>query len=319
MATTTQRTLPAQFIEDLGKDYGTQLAGLTSIPLDTGRFAPQVAAQDPLQTQAYDLGKAGVGAYEPYITGAGAAGFAPGAARMGETAATTLGGVPSYLTQAGAYSGPSAYQDFMSPYQQDIIDKTLTEYDVQAGKGLAGIGQLAAKSGNLGGGREGVMRSEYQSASDRNRALLQAQMLQQGFGQAQQGAQAAYQQQMGLGQAQMGLGQQQLGIGQYQQGLAGLIPQLQGGDISQLGQLGAIQQAQEQAQLGATQEANRMQAMEPYDRMGIYGQGVTGLISGYPGQYQSMSQPNPTALQTALGTGSTLAGIYRNINAPWKE
>jgi hypothetical protein len=72
MAVTTQRTLPAQFIEDLGKDYGTQLAGLTAVPLDTSRFAPQVAAQDPLQTQAYQLGQAGVGAYEPYITQAGA-------------------------------------------------------------------------------------------------------------------------------------------------------------------------------------------------------------------------------------------------------
>ena len=134
MAISTSRTLPAQFIEDLGKDYGTQLAGLTSIPLDTGRFAPKVAAQDPMQAQAYQLGQQGVGAYEPYITGAGAAGMAPGAAQMGATAATTMGGVPSYLTQAGAYSGPSAYQDFMSPYQQDVIDKTLEEYDVQAGK-----------------------------------------------------------------------------------------------------------------------------------------------------------------------------------------
>jgi len=313
MAVSTSRTLPAQFIEDLGKDYGTQLAGLTSVPLDTGRFAPKVAAQDPMQAQAYQLGQQGVGAYEPYITGAGAAGMAPGAAQMGATAATTLGGVPSHLTQAGAYSGPSGYQDFMSPYQQDVIDKTLTEYDVQAGKGLAGIGQLAAKSGNLGGGREGVMRSEYQSSSDRNRALLQAQMLQQGFGQAQQGAQAAYGQQMGLGQAQQGLAQGQLGIGGYQSGLAGLVPQLQSGDISQLGQLGGIQQAQEQAQLGATQEANRMQAMEPYERMGQYGAGVTGLISGYPGQYQSQVTPNPTPLQTALGTGAVLSGIYGNI------
>ena len=319
MAVSTSRTLPAQFIEDLGKDYGTQLAGLTSIPLDTGRFAPKVAGQDPLQTQAYQLGQAGVGAYEPYITGAGAAGMAPGAAQMGATAATTLGGVPSYLTQAGAYSGPEAYKDFMSPYQQDVIDATLGEYDVQSAKGLAGIGQQAALSGQfLGGGREGVQRAEYQSASDRNRALLQAQMLQQGFGQAQGAAGQAFGQQMGLGQAQMGLGQQQLGIGQYQAGLAGLVPQLQSADISQLGQLGGIQQAQEQAQLGATQEANRMQAYEPYERMGTYGQGVTGLISGYPGQYQSGVTPNPTPLQTALGIGSTLAGIYRNVNAPYK-
>jgi len=59
MAVSTQRNLPSQFIEDLGKDYGTQLAGLTAVPLDTGKFAPQVAAQDPLQTKAYQLGTAG--------------------------------------------------------------------------------------------------------------------------------------------------------------------------------------------------------------------------------------------------------------------
>ena len=192
MAVSTSRTLPAQFIEDLGKDYGTQLAGLTSVPLDTGRFAPQVAGQDPLQTQAYQLGQAGVGAYEPYITGAGAAGMAPGAAQMGATAATTMGGVPSYLTQAGAYSGPSAYQDFMSPYQQDVIDTTMADFDVQAQKGISRHRTTrSSKSGNLGGGREGVMRSEYQSSSDRQRANLLAQLRQQGFGQAQQGAQAS--------------------------------------------------------------------------------------------------------------------------------
>ena len=314
MAIQETRTLPAQFITDIGKDYATQLKGLTSIPLDTGRFAPQVAGQDPLQTQAYQLGQAGVGAYEPYITGAGAAGVAPGAAPMGAAAATTLGGVPSYLTQAGAYSGPSAYQDFMSPYQQDVIDTTMADFDAQSAKGLAGIGQKAVMSGQfLGGGREGVQRAEYQALSDRNRASMLAQLRQQGFGQAQQGAQAAYQQQMGLGQAQGALAQSQLGLGSYQAGLGSQVPQLQAGDIGQLGQLGAIQQAQEQAQLGATQEANRMTAMEPYERLGQYGTGVTGLIQGMPGQYGTSVMPNPTPLQTALGTGAVLGGIYGNL------
>ena len=266
MAIQETRTLPAQFITDVGKDYATQLKGLTSIPLDTDKFAPKVAPQDAAQQQAYTLGQAGVGAYEPY------------------------------LTQAAAYSGPTGYQQFTSPYQQDIIDTTMADFDAQSQKGLAGIGQKAALSGQfLGGGREGVQRAEYQALSDRNRASMLAQLRQQMFGQAQQGAQTAYGQQMQMGQA---------------------VPQLQGQDISTLGQLGGIQQAQQQAQLGATQEANRMTAMEPYDRLGIYGQGVTGLISGYPGQYQSMSQPNPTALQTALGTMSVLGGVYGNIANP---
>jgi len=313
MALTQTQTLPAPFLTDVTKDYAKRLGATTAPALDTSKFAPTVAGQDPYQAEAYGRVPGGIGAYQPYITGAGAAGFAPGAAQMGETAATTLGGVPSYLTQAGAYSGPSAYQDFMSPYQQDVMDKTLEEYDVQAGKGLAGIGQLAAMSGNLGGGREGVQRAEYQSSSDRNRALLQAQMLQQGFGQAQAGAGQAFQQQMGLGQAQGALGQSQLGIGQYQQGLAGLVPQLYGQDTAAYGAMGAQQQAQAQAVKDAEREQARMKAYEPYERMGYLGTGITGMLGGYPGQYQSQIQPNPSPLQTALGLGVAGAGIYGNI------
>ena len=265
MAVQQQRTLPAQFIEDAGKDYATQLKGLTSVPLDTDKFAPTVAAQDPLQAQAYSLGQAGVGAYQPY------------------------------LTQAGAYAGPTGYESFMSPYQQDIIDTTMADFDKQAAQGILGIGQAAAQTGNLGGGREGVLRSEYQSQSDLNRAKLLAQLRQQGFGQAQQLAQTAFGQQMQMGQQ---------------------LPAWQGQDIATLGTLGATQQAQAQAEADAQREANRMTAMEPYERMGQYGSGITGLISGYPGQYQTSVMPNPTPLQTALGTASVLGGIYGNIRNP---
>jgi hypothetical protein len=154
---------------------------------------------------------------------------------------------------------------------------------------MAGIGQQAAMSGNLGGGREGVQRAEYQQDSDMNRAMLQAGMLQQGFGQAQNQANTAFGQQTNLGQQ---------------------IQQQQGRDVNQLGLLGGLQQAQTQAGLTATQEANRLRAMEPYERMGQYGSGVMGLISGMGNQYQSSTMPNPTPLQTALGTASVLGGIF---------
>ena len=76
MAITETRTLPAQFIEDIGQDYAKQLSALTMLPVKTGAFAPTVAAQDPLQTAAYQQATdptTGLGAYAPYLTKAGTA------------------------------------------------------------------------------------------------------------------------------------------------------------------------------------------------------------------------------------------------------
>ena len=264
MAVQQTQMLPPQYVEDLQKDYGTQLTTRTAAPLDTSLFAPKVAGQDALQTQATTMAGTqgqGIGAFSPYIT------------------------------QAGAYSGPTGYQSFMSPYQQDVIDATLSEYDTQAAAGLQGIADMATRSGNLGGGREGVMRSQYQNKSDLNRALLQSGLLQQGFTQANQLANQAFQQ---------------------QQGLAGLVPQLYQGDIRTLGSAGAAQQAQEQAQLDATREANRLAAYEPYERLGYLGSGIAQIASGAPGQYQSSVMPNPTPLQSALGIASVGGGLLGN-------
>ena len=105
-------------------------------------------------------------------------------------------------------------------------------------------------------------------------------------------------------------------MGQYQSGLASLTPQLVAGQIGTMGTVGATQQAQAQAVRDAQREANRMAAYEPYERMGYYGTGVTGLMGGYPGQYQFGATPNPTPLQNALGIGSVLGGIYGNVIGP---
>ena len=275
MAVQEQRVLPPQYVEDLQKDLGTQLTALTAAPLATDKFAPKVAGQDQAQLDAYKMATTqgqGIGAFQPYITQAGA-----------------------YDTAAAGLSGAGAYQPFMSPYQQDVIDATLAEYDQQAAAGLAGIGQQAAMSGNLGGGREGVMRAQYQNKSDMNRALLQSGLLQQGFTQANQLANQAFGQQMQLGQ--------------NQQGLAAQVPGLYGQDIGTLGSAGAIQQAQEQAQLDATREQNRLRAYEPYERLGFQQTGIASIASGAPGQYQSMVTPNPTPLQNALGIAGVGAGL----------
>ena len=305
MAITQSSILPQNYVSQLGQDYGQQLAGLTSIPLDTSTFAPQVAGQDPMQTQAASLATSGVGGYQPYLGQA---------ATQGTQAISTLGGVSPYisgaagLTGTGAGTGAGSIASYMSPYQQQVINATLGEYDIQAQKGLGQIGTAAVGAGAYGGGRHGIAEAEYQSSSDRQRALLNAQMLQQGYGVGQQARQQDLMNQLTLGGAQAGLAQGQLGMGQYQQGLAQLAPQLAGGDIGMLSQMGGIQQQQAQNVLNAQQQAAQMGAMEPYQRMGVYGQGLQALAP-IQGQMSTTQTADPTALQTALGWTSTLGGI----------
>jgi len=283
MAVQETRILPPEFIEAAGKTYlgnlGTAAGGYKTADLSKV-FGPQfVAGQDPLQAQAQNLATQGIGAYQPFLNKAAAA-----------------------QTTAGGLTGPQAYQQFMSPYQQDVIKATLDEFDVQAAKGIPNIAAQAIGAGAFGGGREGVARAEYQSTSDRNRAALQSQLLQQGFSQAQQAAQQAFQNQQTLGNQQVNLaGQQQAFLGQ---------------DVGALSTLGAQNQAQVQAQLAAQQQLAQQQLQQPLTAANAYGSGVTSLIAGYPGQTQTTTMPSPNPMMTAIGAGGTLAGIYRAFNQP---
>ena len=294
---TETRVLPPEFIEAAGKVYLGDLASATGQykTADLSKvFGPQfTAAQDPLQAQAQKLATQGIGAYQPYLQTAQAA----------QQQAGVLAG------QAGQFSGPQGYQQFMSPYQQDVINATLTEFDTQAAKGIPNIAAQAVGAGVLGGGREGVMRSEYQATSDRNRAALQAQLLQQGFGQAQQAAQQAFQNQQALANQQLGLGAAATGLGSQQQAFLGQ-------DVGALSTLGAQNQAQRQAELSAQQQLAQQQLQQPLTAAQQYGTGVTSLIAGYPGQTTQTVQPSPNPLATAIGAGGTLAGIYRAFNQP---
>ena len=322
-------------------------------------LAPQVAGQDALQTQAQNLATQGVGSFAPFLQQAqqeaaiagglgtqalGQLGTATGTLGTGLTtlgtagtelgsAGTTFGAVP-----LGATSFQQGVQDFMSPYQSQVIDATLSEFDRSKAIQEQAIRDQQAALGALGSGRAGVQLAEFGTGAARERALLQAGLLQQGFGQASAARQQDIANRFGLGQAQAGLagqraglGQAQAGIGSQQAGLAqatqglgafrsGLAGQqaalgaqqqaLQGTDISRLGSLGALNQAQAQANLDAQREAARQATFLPQEQLDRFAGQVTGIMGGYPGQTQTTNIPNPTPLQTALGVGTTLAGIY---------
>ena len=279
MATQDYVQRPAPFIEAAGQTYLDDLTkaigGFKTTDLSTIQGPQFIAGPGAFTTQAEGLAS-GLGSFQPFLNQAAAA-----------------------ETTAAGLTSPTAYQAYMSPYQQDIIDTTLAEYDVQAQKGLPGLANQAIQAGAFGGGREGVQRAEYQATSDRNRAALQAQLLGQGFGQAQQAAQTAF-------------GQQQA-LAQQQQQLASLSPALLGQQIGALSTLGAQQQAQAQAGLTAQQQLAQAQANQQIGAAQTLGSGIMGLISGYPGGTQTQMQPTPSPLQTALSAGTTLAGIYRSL------
>ena len=308
MATETVINRPAPFVEDIGKRLAEQtlalqgtpvvttgIAGITQQPGETAEglkarqdaakafttrqqnlagLAPQVAQQDALQTQAQTLAQQGIGSFQPFLTAAQQeASLASG---LGTQALGQLGGVGT-----GATAFQQDVTQFMSPYQSQVIDASLAEFDRNKQIQEQQIRDQQAKLGVLGAGRAGVQLAEFGTGAARERALLQAGLLGQGFQQAA----AARQQDIGnLG----ALASQQL----------------------QLGQLGALNQAQRQAELDAQREATRMAAFQPQEQLDRFASQVTGIMGGYPGTTRTTNIPNPTPLQTALGVGTTLAGLY---------
>ena len=262
--TQVTQTLPSPYLTGAFTALGERLLPLlsTSAAINTASYAQQVAPETQLQQQARGL-------------------------------AGGLGDYQQYLNQAEQYSGPQAYQQFMSPYQQQVMDTTLTEFDRQRQMAMAGQNAQAVAGGAFGGAREGVQRAEYGAQTLQDRAALQAQLLQQGFGQAQQAAGQAFQQ---------------------QQGLASLQPQLLGSQIGAMSALGQQQQQQQQASLDAQASAAKEAAFEPYTRFGLVGQQLTGLAGGFPGQVQTYNPIQPaSASQTLFGSLAGLGGLAGKV------
>ena len=185
---------------------------------------------------------------------------------------------------ANLQAGPDAYQDYMSPYQREVIDATTAALDREQQKGVAALRQRAIQAGAFGGGREGAMLGEYQAAGDIQRALAEAQIRQQGFQQAQQAAISGLQAQQGLGQYQSALGGQQRGL--------------------------------EQAQLTADATAAREAAFTDFTRLGLIGPQLSSVIGGFPAATQVQTSTPPSAMQQALGLGIGgigLAGAVKGL------
>ena len=246
MSTTTTITKPAPILEGSLTAFlkSVDKLGAGAVPstftgIDTSKFAPQVADQVKLQTDA-------------------------------AAAAADL----------GTLVGPDAYKQFMSPYQQEVIDTTLAEFDRQQAIADTAQRDRAIAAGAFGGGREGVLAAEAARGAATNRANLQAQLLAQGFQQAQQAAAADLAARQGLGQYQSALGQQQ--------------------------------QAVEQAKLDAAQIAAKEEQFQPFTQLGLIGQQLAQIQPGaFPTQTVGIGAVGAPAspMSQFLGGAAGVAGI----------
>jgi len=246
MAVEQSQVLPSPVLEGSLTSFLKKLDPLTGgtpttyTGIDTSTYAPQVAAQHALQTGAVS----------------DAAGLAS-------------------LVGPGAGTGAGSIASYMSPYQQQVMDAQMAEFDRQAGIQRQGIGDQALGVGAYGGGRHGVQMAEYAKGSDMNRALLQGQLLQQGF-------------QQGQGARAQDLAAQQ-GLGTYQQAM------------------GQAQQGYEQAKLDAAQIAGREEEFAPFTQLGLVGQQLAQIQPGaFPTTTVGYAPPAaPASPMSQFLTGAT--------------
>jgi len=275
--------LPPTYLEPLGEGIADLLASI--LPLggqtrDLSGVMPRVAGVSPLiqQAQQRAASQAGLGTLQ----------FSPDTGAVtGIGQGTGVAAYEPFLQQAQQLLSPTAYQQYMSPYQQEVIDATTRLLEEQRAKGRQQLSAQAIEAGAFGGGREGVAQAEYERGRDISDAGLLAQLRQSGLQSAQE------LQQRGIANL--------LNIPQIQQGLQGSV-------TAGLGAAGAGAQTYSQALLDALQQGNLFAMNYPIQQL----QQGANIFSGLAGAVPSIpSAPNVTspALAAAQAFGTVYGGL----------
>ena len=291
--------LPSTILGPYGEKALQYGIGQLGTPINTESLSPQVAGQSAFQQKAAQglSDMSGLGSIQRDASGQ----------VIGFTGGTGVASYQPYLTAGAGFNQAAAnladpsqdYQAFMSPYQQQIIDTTMADYDRQSQISKQGISQNALTSGAFGGSRQGVAEAEYQSNSDRNRSAVLAGLYGQGYNQAQD-----------LRQQSMN---NQLGLGALQNQMAQFVPGLESQRVAGLEALGAQDQVLEQSKLNAITTANQTAYQLPMQRISDYAN-IYGTIAGaMPGQQQAPGfRDNP--IYTGIGGFANVMGAFGNAS-----
>ena len=276
------------YVEGPATAFSKRITGLldpSKIQVDPSKFQEQVAGLSPLQQQAAQQAAT--------QAGLGALSFDPSGAVSNVGQGTGIAGFQPFLSAAAGLTGPQAFQPFMSPFQQQVIDTTKQAFEQERAGGRQAIADAAIQSGAFGGGREGVQRAVYDAETAAQMARLEADLRSKGFAQAQDQATRAF---------------------DMQPGLARLQPELAAGLQKSLSGFGTQSQAQQQQVLDADQ-ANRRRQEEAFRNQLIdFGNLFGTLKSGAPTMQQKF-EPAPTALQGIIGTGTMIGSVLGGLGS----
>ena len=233
-----------------------------------------------LMDKAVDIAKGNVGTYQPTIPTQQVAPFTAQQLQAQNLVSQGIGGYQQYLDRANVLAGkatdPTAYQDFLNPYQ-DYVTSGIEDQFAKAENQRAA---QAVQTGAFGTEREGIQKAELQG----QQAQTVGQSLAQAYGQAQ------------------GMAQQVYGGGAQQQ--------MAMGDISNLMQSGAQQQQLAQTGLDAQYRQQLQQMYEPYQRLGF----VSDIFQGAPTSASSLAMattPQANPLAQAVGAGISGLALYQ--------
>ena len=289
-STTGAGLLPSATLQPFGKEILKYGIGQLGTPINVGQLTPKVAGPTAFQQAGAQkvADMSGLGQIQRDATGM----------VTGFTGGTGVASYQPYLDQISTQNllDPSGYKDFMSPYQKEIIDTTMRDYDLQAGIGRKDIREQQAMSNAFGGSRAGMQMAQYQADSDRNRAAMLAGLYGQGYQQA------------------LDLQQQQLGnLQNMMQG----VPAAQATEAAGLEALGMADQQLEQQKLNqlalAAQQGYELPLQRITDVANIYGT-VSGAMPGSPTQ-KFTSSPIVQGIGGFANMYNTMGG-FQGFNTP---
>tara|TARA_R100000773_G_scaffold27262_1_gene23598 strand:+ start:1968 stop:2825 length:858 start_codon:yes stop_codon:yes gene_type:complete len=242
----------------------------------------QIADMSGLQKLALDYAGQGIGSYMPFLQGAG-----------------------DLYGQTTAKFDPTSYQQFMDPYTEEVIKQQYADINRLGNQQQQGLADAAIQAGAFGGGRQAIGSAEIGRNVLDQQARTGSQLRSQGFQQAMGSAMSDFQNRMGrLGSAAGGLAS-----------LGASIPSLKQQELGFLFDMGARQQAQQQAGLDALYQNRLRQQMEPYQRLGF----LSDIFQGAPSsqmQFTTGTAPGSgvSPFQQYLGYGIGGLGALAGAN-----